>query len=220
MLIFAISSCFSLASLHLAKICAFLRGCPFYWPIVACSSLLWSFVFLCFPCNFFFVSNFLDLRPLFFLMSLAKGLSILFIFSKNQLLVLLIFTFVSFFSIYFCSDLYDFFSSTNFEFYLFCQASKGFGLIAYIWYFLLLTLSGKNNFGIRKRCKLCLESPWRTFPKWWPSPPAQGCCKGEHVARPHLSVLVWGEHSVVTKALSCTSPLRLKEEEFTGGRGS
>ena len=33
-----------------------------------------------------------------FLMSLAKGLSILFIFSKNQLLVLLIFTTVSFIS--------------------------------------------------------------------------------------------------------------------------
>ena len=35
---------------------------------------------------------------LFFLMSLAKGLSLLFIFSKNQLLVLLIFTVVSFIS--------------------------------------------------------------------------------------------------------------------------
>ena len=41
------------------------------------------------------------------LWSLAKGLSILFIFSKNQLLVLLSFTIVSF--IYFCSDVYDFF---------------------------------------------------------------------------------------------------------------
>ena len=36
-------------------------------------------------------------------MSLAKGLSILFIFSKNQLLVLLIFTIVSFISISFIS---------------------------------------------------------------------------------------------------------------------
>ena len=45
-------------------------------------------------CNLFFlISNFVDLIfSLFFLMSLAKGLSILFIFSKNQLLVLLIFT--------------------------------------------------------------------------------------------------------------------------------
>ena len=39
--------------------------------------------------------------PLFFLMSLAKGLSILFIFSKNQLLVLLIFAIVFFVSISF-----------------------------------------------------------------------------------------------------------------------
>ena len=37
-----------------------------------------------------------SLLPFFNLMSLAKGLSILFIFSKNQLLVLLIFTIISF----------------------------------------------------------------------------------------------------------------------------
>ena len=48
-------------------------------------------------------------------MSLAKGLSILFILSKNKLLVLLIFTIVYFFFIYFHLDLYDFFPSTNFE---------------------------------------------------------------------------------------------------------
>ena len=29
------------------KICPFLPSCPFYWHIVAHSSLLWSFVFLC-----------------------------------------------------------------------------------------------------------------------------------------------------------------------------
>ena len=39
-------------------------------------------------------------------MSLAKGLSILFIFSKNQLLVLLIFTIVSFTSFSFSSALF------------------------------------------------------------------------------------------------------------------
>ena len=52
-------------------------------------------------------------------MSVAKGLSILFIFSKNQLLVLLIFAIVFFVSIYFFPDLYDFFPSTNFRFCLF-----------------------------------------------------------------------------------------------------
>ncbi|KAB0351854.1 hypothetical protein FD754_016711, partial [Muntiacus muntjak] len=54
---------------------------------------------------------------LFFLISLANDLSILFIFSKNQLLVLLIFAIYSllnFCFIYFCSDFYDFFPSTNF----------------------------------------------------------------------------------------------------------
>ena len=42
---------------------------------------------------------------LFFLMSLANGLSILFIFSKNQLLVLLIFAIVFFVSVFFISAL-------------------------------------------------------------------------------------------------------------------
>ena len=42
----------------------------------------------------------------FFFMSLANGLSILFIFSKNQLLILLIFCYslLCFFFIYFCSN--------------------------------------------------------------------------------------------------------------------
>ena len=48
-------------------------------------------------------------------MSLAKGLSILFIFSKIQLLVYyLYYCFFHFFFIYFCLDLYDFFPSPNF----------------------------------------------------------------------------------------------------------
>ena len=56
-------------------------------------------MYLCILCYnlSFFISNFVDLI-LFFLMSLAKGLSVLFIFSNNQLLVLLIFTIISFIS--------------------------------------------------------------------------------------------------------------------------
>ena len=43
--------------------------------------------------NFFLISYFTDLGPLhFFLLSLEKSLSILFIFSKNKLLVSLIFS--------------------------------------------------------------------------------------------------------------------------------
>ena len=59
---------------------------------------------------FFFVvccDSFVDLilLPFFFLMSLANGLSILFIFSKNQVFVLLIFIIVSFVSFTFISAL-------------------------------------------------------------------------------------------------------------------
>ena len=57
--------------------------------------------------------------PLFFLMSLANGLSILFIFSRNQLLVLLIFAIVSFISFSFISDLIFMISSANFGVFLF-----------------------------------------------------------------------------------------------------
>ena len=55
--------------------------------------------------------------PIIFLRHLSSliGLSILFIFSKNQLLALLIFAMVSFvsFSFFSCPNLYDFFASTN-----------------------------------------------------------------------------------------------------------
>ena len=64
-------------------------------------------------CDFsIFISNFVDciLLP-FFLMSLANGLSILFILSKNQLLALLIFALFSF--VYFCPNFYDLFPSPN-----------------------------------------------------------------------------------------------------------
>ena len=52
---------------------------------------------------------------LFFLMSLANGLSLLFIFSNNQLLVLLIFAIDPLFLFHlFHSDFHDVFPSTNF----------------------------------------------------------------------------------------------------------
>ena len=66
----------------------------------------------------FFIYDFINLSPLHIFMNLVKGLSILYIFSKNHLLVSLIFTIVL---PLFCvsSDLYDFFPFTNFEFCLF-----------------------------------------------------------------------------------------------------
>ena len=63
-----------------------------------------------------FISNFIDLIFLScFLMSLANGSSILFIFSKNQLLALLIFAMVSVVSFAFISALnfYNLFPSAN-----------------------------------------------------------------------------------------------------------
>ena len=76
------------------RICPFLIGCPFYWHIVVCNSLL-SFVFLCCQLQLFlfhFYFYWFESIPFFFLsMSLAKGLLILLIFAKNKLLVSLIF---------------------------------------------------------------------------------------------------------------------------------
>ena len=78
-------------------------------------------------CNFFFViSNFMDLGPLpFFLMSLAEGLSILFLFKEPAYIFIhLFYCYLCFYFICFCSDLYDFFPSTTFGvlFVLFSRA--------------------------------------------------------------------------------------------------
>ena len=84
------------------RICLFLPDCPFYWHRVTHSTLSWSFVFLC--CLLyvsFFISNFIDLSLFLFLMSLST----LFIFSKNQLLVLFVFVIASFLSFSFISNL-------------------------------------------------------------------------------------------------------------------
>ena len=77
----------------------FLEICPFHlgfhisWHIVLHSNFLQSFVFLLFsPVSFLVV--FIWVLSLFFLMSLLKSFSILFIFSKNQLLDSLIFRIV------------------------------------------------------------------------------------------------------------------------------
>ena len=64
---------------------------------------------------FSFLILLISFFSLCFLMSLANGLSISFIFPKNQLLALLIFAMVSFVSFVFISALIfkDFFPSTN-----------------------------------------------------------------------------------------------------------
>ena len=96
LLIFSISSWFSFWKFIFLRFSLFLLRCPFYWHIVADSSLLWSFVFLCCRLWSILISNFVDLILLpLFLMTLSSGLSILFILSKNQVLALLIFLMIS-----------------------------------------------------------------------------------------------------------------------------
>ena len=88
------------------RIYHFILGCTFYWHIVA---LVYydPLYFYDISCNFsFFISNCINLNSMpFFLMCLAEDLSILLIFSKNELLVSLIFSIVFFVSILFISVL-------------------------------------------------------------------------------------------------------------------
>jgi len=83
--------------------------------------LAYSFCFCVACCELsFFISNFIDLILLpFILMSLANGLSIYIIFSRKQLLVLLIFTVISFIYFSFISALIYMLSFYNFGFFLF-----------------------------------------------------------------------------------------------------
>ena len=98
-----------------------LLGYPLYWYIVDCSNLLWSLVFLCYlsivtsTLSFFILL--IWIVSFFAFMSLAKGLSILSIFSKTQFFVSLILS-IAFLILYFIhlhSDL-SFFPSNNFGF--------------------------------------------------------------------------------------------------------
>ena len=72
--------------------CPFLLGCSICWPITIFSIILWFFVSLWYQFYLLLFHLLFYLDPLYFLMSLIKGLSTLFIFSNNQLLVSLIFS--------------------------------------------------------------------------------------------------------------------------------
>ena len=116
LVIFSISFSSVLVGCTFVRVCPFLLGCPFYWhtvgivshdPLYFCMSVVTS--------PFSFLILLIWTTSLFFLMSLADGLSVWLIFSKNQVLVSLIFSIV-FFCLYvtnFCSNLYDVFPSTN-----------------------------------------------------------------------------------------------------------
>ena len=96
-----------LESYTFLRICPFLPSCAFYWHIVADSSLM----ILCISVlpvvisPFSFLILLIWFFSLCFLMSSANDLSILVIFSKNQLLALLILSMVSFVSFAFLSAL-------------------------------------------------------------------------------------------------------------------
>ena len=103
--IFSFSSRFSLGRLYTSKNFSILR-CPFYWHIVACCSLLCSFVFL--YCHlyllFLFFSNFIDLSPPFFSWWLwIEGfINFVYLFKEST------FSYLNF--MYFCSDFLKFLS--------------------------------------------------------------------------------------------------------------
>ena len=86
--------------------------------ITNCSNFFWLFLSLWyqlfFPLFYFFLILILFcgwLSSFFLMVSLAKGLSILIIFSKSQLLPSLIFSIIFFYFIYFLSDLDHFLQS-------------------------------------------------------------------------------------------------------------
>ena len=96
-----------LESYSFLRICLFLPNCPFYWHIAAGSSLtsLCISVLSVVISPFSFLILLIWFFSLCFLMSLDNGLSILFTFSKKQLLALLIFAMVSLVSFAFISAL-------------------------------------------------------------------------------------------------------------------
>ena len=115
---FSISSWFSFGKLNFSKNMSISSKLSIFIGISLLIVISYDHLYFCVVCcNFYiFISNFIDLILLsFYLMSLFNDLFILFIFSKNKLLSLLIFAMVSFVSFAFISALnfYDFFPSTN-----------------------------------------------------------------------------------------------------------
>ena len=94
-------------------------SCSWYFLLILCMSVLSVDTSLSFLILFGFS---------FFMRNLDEGLSILFIFSKNQLLVSLIFSIICFdYFIYFHSDLYYFLPFVTLDF-LVCSFSSSLGV--------------------------------------------------------------------------------------------
>ena len=95
------------------RICPFLPRCPFYWHIIADSSLLWSFVFLCCLTSFSFS---ILLIWVYFFFWWVWLMIYQFCLASPRIdfhCTDLCYCLFHFFFIYFCSDVYDFFPSTN-----------------------------------------------------------------------------------------------------------
>ena len=106
-----------IGKLYHLGIYSFPLGCLVCWCIVVHGNFLWSFVFLWFWLYFLFHFWFYLFVPtlFFFLRSLVKSFSMLFIFSKNQLLDLLVFPIIFVVLTSFISTLlYYFLPSSNF----------------------------------------------------------------------------------------------------------
>ena len=97
-------------------------GCEICWHVIVHNILLFFFFLIfavsvvIFPLSFLIL--FIWVFSLFFLVSLAGGLSVLFTLSKNQLLVLLIFFLLFLITIYFLSDIYYLLPSNDLRFCL------------------------------------------------------------------------------------------------------
>ena len=104
------------------RICPFLPGCPFYWHIIFCGSLLMILCISVVSCNFsFLISNFIDLSPpVFSWWVWLKVCQFCLSFKEPAFSFIdLCYCFLYFYFIYFCSDLHDFFPSTIFSLLLF-----------------------------------------------------------------------------------------------------
>ena len=104
---------------------SFLPGCPICGHKIIQNSLLTVYIFVVSVLTYLSFHLFGPILFLCFLMSLAKCLSILFIFSSNDLLYSMIcsgfyYFFQSLFN-FFHSDLYNFLPATNFGLCLLCS---------------------------------------------------------------------------------------------------
>ena len=88
--------------------------------LLAHSSFLWHLLFYGISCNFFFfISYWFESTLLFFVMNLTKNLSNVYFFKEPAFSFIDLCSFLFLYFIYFCSNLYDFFTSSNFRFCLF-----------------------------------------------------------------------------------------------------